>query len=229
MFNSEKEMVDLFELMSESFLRRFFGKMTSRCFSLREFDSLNGVADIVMGTFRSRFSCRNARKPVNKNWIGPLGRLQYGAIVQVDTYAEEFGLSKHTALCQLEEYANANFLLPLGSNRYRIIKNYEPMIDRVVSVEAKLRDWKRALFQANRYKRFSDYVFVLLDDDYIDRALANLDQFQKANIGILGLDDMAEKVHIYYTPEFTEGKKTFYYNRLSESAYECVFNNLASR
>jgi hypothetical protein len=54
----------------------------------------------------------------------------------------------------------------------------------IVAIEAKLRDWRRALTQAYRYRHFSSEAWVLLDHGSISAALSRLDQFKATGIGL---------------------------------------------
>lgn len=65
--------------------------------------------------------------------------------------------------------------------------------------EMKLSNWKRALAQAFRYKAFAEVSFVVLDSKYINRALKQLDKFQRANIGLLSID-LDGNLQIHHQP-----------------------------
>ena len=41
--------------------------------------------------------------------------------------------------------------------------------------------------QAYRYASFADYSFVVLDEAYVHRAVAGLNQFKRSNIGLLSV------------------------------------------
>ena len=72
----------------------------------------------------------------------------------------------------------------------------------IISIEAKLKNWKRALIQAYKYRSFSKKSYVFMDDDYIEAPLENIDEFKKFNIGLAGVSD--KKIKIYYEPEEME-------------------------
>jgi hypothetical protein len=59
-----------------------------------------------------------------------------------------------------------------------------PPFSHIVSIEAKLGDWRRALTQAYRYLQFSTESWVLLDHKRIASAHANLHLFQSAGVGL---------------------------------------------
>ena len=62
--------------------------------------------------------------------------------------------------------------------------------------EMKLSNWKRALAQAFKYRAFAEMAFVILDSQYIDRALKQIDRFETANVGLLSTDiDGTVRIH----------------------------------
>lgn len=74
--------------------------------------------------------------------------------------------------------------------------------EEIISIEAKLKNWKRALIQAYKYRCFSKKSYVYMDDEYIEAPLENIDEFKKFNIGLAGVSN--EKIKIYYEPEEME-------------------------
>ena len=55
--------------------------------------------------------------------------------------------------------------------------------------EGKLRDWKRALYQATRYRAFAHRSFVVMSEAYIGSAEAQVNCFRLARVGLLALSD----------------------------------------
>ncbi|WP_353719351.1 hypothetical protein [Dyadobacter sp. 676] len=68
-----------------------------------------------------------------------------------------------------------------------------------IAVEAKLKNWKRALYQAFRYKWFSFQSYVVMDSSNIKPALSNLHEFEKLNIGLAEINLLGE-ISIHYKP-----------------------------
>jgi hypothetical protein len=54
----------------------------------------------------------------------------------------------------------------------------------IISFELKLKNWKRAVKQAFRYKSFSNITYVVLSAANVKAALSNIDIFEKYNIGL---------------------------------------------
>lgn len=59
-----------------------------------------------------------------------------------------------------------------------------PPFKQVVAIEAKLRDWRRALVQAYRYIQFANESWVLIDHGTSSSALRNKEQFQAYGVGL---------------------------------------------
>lgn len=53
-----------------------------------------------------------------------------------------------------------------------------------IAIELKLKDWKRAMKQAFRYRCFSNIVYVVLPENTANRAKSNTSLFEQYNIGL---------------------------------------------
>jgi hypothetical protein len=69
----------------------------------------------------------------------------------------------------------------------------------VVTVEFKLRNWRRALAQAFRHRNFGNEAYVVLDRAGLAPALSQITMFHAANVGLLTLDQNGE-VHVWHYP-----------------------------
>ena len=72
----------------------------------------------------------------------------------------------------------------------------------VISIEFKLKNWKRALMQAYRYKGFSHKSYVVLDEDHSRRAVECIDEFIRSNIGLGTVKD--NTITFHYSPTLEE-------------------------
>lgn len=68
----------------------------------------------------------------------------------------------------------------------------------IVAIEFKLKNWKKALQQAFRYRSFSCESYVFLDSDYIGNAMKNLEEFERFNIGLCGVTKIS--IETYHKP-----------------------------
>lgn len=81
----------------------------------------------------------------------------------------------------------------------------------IISIEAKLKNWKRALIQAYKYRFFSIESYVFIDETYIENPLNNIEEFKKYNIGLAGVS--TDNIIIYYQPEEVEPFSEELYNK----------------
>lgn len=61
-----------------------------------------------------------------------------------------------------------------------------------IAFELKLKQWKRALVQAYKYRAFAELSYVILDHSHINPALKNIDLFISANIGLVSVNETGE-------------------------------------
>lgn len=217
-FNCEKDLVNAFSFKSQSFLRRALNKSVSRHFVIEEFDSYFGIADIVLGTYKPYLSRRNSRRPISLNWVNLLSSLKKGDEFHFEDFQCAHNLSHRNAILRLNEYIEAGFLRPKGNKNFEVINEYKLITDNVIAIEAKLKDWKRAIFQARRYKKFSDFSYVLLDEHYARPALNNIEVFEAYNIGLITMSNNNYSIH--YQPTLQESKKEDFALRVNEAVYQ---------
>ncbi|NCU06053.1 MAG: hypothetical protein GXC73_18975 [Chitinophagaceae bacterium] len=63
-------------------------------------------------------------------------------------------------------------------------KPYQSVALESIAIEAKLKNWKKALMQAYRYQWFASYSYVVLDSKFVLPAIKNINEFEKLNIGL---------------------------------------------
>lgn len=59
----------------------------------------------------------------------------------------------------------------------------------ICAFEFKLKNWKRAFFQASRYRSFANRVYVVMPEATVGRADKQLEAFQRHNIGLIAFDE----------------------------------------
>lgn len=63
-----------------------------------------------------------------------------------------------------------------------------PPFERLIAVEAKLSDWQRVLIQAYRNLQFADESWVVLDHAFARPAIAQLERFRVAGVGLASVE-----------------------------------------
>jgi hypothetical protein len=85
------------------------------------------------------------------------------------------------------ELANMSFVKLKNDIVEAIINIFSTKLGTVISIEAKIRDWKNAYLQAQRYLCFSDYSYIAMPSIYIKNI--EKDSFIKSGIGIISVED----------------------------------------
>jgi hypothetical protein len=70
----------------------------------------------------------------------------------------------------------------------------------LTAFELKLRDWRRGLSQAYRYRYFADRAIVVLPPQAARRARAHMSMFRRLKVGVWSFDKTTGKIHPIFTP-----------------------------
>jgi hypothetical protein len=220
MFKTEASLVSAFKAeFAELFLKKVQSSGRLRRYvCLNEFNSQYGIADIVLAVFRPNIRVPKDRKPINHDWLSSLSQLPENRIISLKDYVSFFGISIRTAKRQLDNFTKASFVESLENFTYRVAREYTSIVDTTIAIEAKLRDWKKALRQAYRYKRFSNFSFVLLPAENANSAIQNIYIFKQYNIGLISIGQHGLTIH--FAPIRIDSKSNDATLRVNESAYQ---------
>ncbi len=72
----------------------------------------------------------------------------------------------------------------INNDNIYIQNEYINIVEKNIAIEAKLKNWKRALMQAYRYKWFANQSYVILDSKNIKAAINKINEFKKYNVGL---------------------------------------------
>lgn len=186
MFIRESDLVDSFLEGKTNYISKVLNRKQGRFFCVTEFDSQFGVADIVLGTFQKYKRVKASSDEGKHSWCIPLFFIRKGEVFTAQDFSERFGYSLGYSKKMLNYYMRTGFVVR-KEYLYRLVKEYEYILEDVIAIEAKLKNWKRALEQAKRYKKFANLSYVLLDEVNIGPALKNIREFKNSNIGLLSL------------------------------------------
>jgi len=131
----------------------------------------------------------------------------------VDLSSSEHGHPKQSALALAREIpANGYGIADLVAVRWnpRRASVTKPPLEPEVFVklvnptlcafEVKLRDWRRALMQANRYRFFAHVAVVVLPETICHRALEHIDTFRMVGVGLWSFDPKTNCITRHFTP-----------------------------
>lgn len=193
-FQSEYKLVSAFEGMLQDTPEYDGWKV------LREFESVDGVADVVF--FELNQATDRARRlgGIPPRWAYALRSLPYRKKFSVHDFAAWTGVTVRHAGQMLERYHVHGFCEPdVVGNTWVKIQRPQLLSTRIHAVEAKLRDWRRALRQAYRYLDYACQSWVLLDASSVGPAIAHLNEFARLNIGLASLSTES-KIMIHFVP-----------------------------
>ncbi len=117
-----------------------------------------------------------------------LGLLKPRAPRRESYLQDRVGVAGRTFRRWLLELIEAGLAAELGMGRYTLGPHFSVPEIEICSFEFKLENWKRAFYQAKRYRVFSHRVFVVMPPEAGARVNGALDQFEKFNVGLLTHD-----------------------------------------
>jgi hypothetical protein len=154
----------------------------------QELDAGVGVADVVLYKRRPR----SAREVQLLATISPrlaplLDEDTNKSIHTIDDLAAVLGLSKPAVDRLVGKLAKLD-LIKISASGVKLVSVKLPPFETIITVEAKLSDWSRALVQAYRNRQFADESWVVLDHRYYKPAVSQLERFRRSGVGLASID-----------------------------------------
>lgn len=152
-----------------------------------------GIADLVVTNFvtdKSLISNSHFKLDINDINIYDLISKNTNGISYEDLF-KILRTNKSSLNNSLKKLFKDNFIIEIDSF-FHINKIYTFPFKDNFAIEAKLKNWKRALQQAYRYKWFAEYSIVVIDEYHSKKAIENINTFKKYNIGLATIS--SEKV-----------------------------------
>jgi DNA-binding MarR family transcriptional regulator len=194
MFLSEKHLVKVLKTNYFSICHWDTEKFTTTV--MEEVDLGFGIADLVISKLRTNTSNAKERltyfDAVIYKIIEAKKEISFQNLRQI-TKADVTSINRSLNKLIKDSYINKTDSL------ITFRKTYQGVSYDSIAIEAKLKNWKRALDQAFRYKWFAKKSFVVLDSVYIKPAIANLEQFKKLNVGLAEINKSG-KLHLHFNP-----------------------------
>lgn len=188
-------------------------------FEASELASGYGIADLVF--YNLKPNARRKRPITSLDALRLLTELKKfeDDTVSVTTLRNKltFSSNKNEVITYLLQ---EGYLDEVNEEQYKRAYDYTVGFSEVIAIEAKLKDWKRGLYQAYRYRDFANESYLALYSPYLHRALKNLDEFKKYNVGLIEVTE--SNLNIVFRPQREESKQ----NLFSATAYENALQNL---
>lgn len=169
---------------------------------LREIESFQGIPDYIGVSIRDIGECKSFLTNVTEeNWYTVsriLSILSKQKGHTVSFIAKKTGISENSLIRDLCILQNRNILEQDRYGNYRLAENFVIPKLSIFSFELKLENWKRALFQAIRYKTFSEFSYVVMPKEKVALLKKNIDFFKQSNIGIAVYDERKDTLETIY-------------------------------
>ena len=200
MFQFEKDMIPV--------LKDNLSKLYKTQYFATEFNTGNGVADLVFTTEmndESLFLDDYALMSLYVTYFKGKKRLNKENLY--DNCTDRIRLKKLLNFLERAEYILSD------KSDFVQTKKYKPHTQNLISIEAKLRDWKSGFHQALRYQFFSHKSFLAFPEQYIHRVDTNL--LQKYRIGLISV--RREGIKVLLNPKKRNPEDLISYFFLSEN------------
>lgn len=166
-----------------------------RCtFTMEEVEGIHGRVDRMMVSLPSGVRPAKARSNLlqQETCCRIIVALKAKQPKSVDRLALEIGRSRATVRDWLAQMEREELVRAVSAAGYVLGPKSDLPDCEIWCFEGKLKDWKRALYQATRYRAFANRSFVVMPEQFIRSAEAQVDRFRSARIGLLALDDSGE-------------------------------------
>lgn len=189
--------IDLVEAL-KSTIKSFYNRNYVRVFE--EVSLGYGIADIVISDLKAyKSEPTNSEFILNHNDVNVLDFIQKKGTSSSKDIIDITRCSKLSVKRSLNKLLDRGYLIE-HEGSFEVSNDYELPFRNNYAIEAKLKDWKRALKQAYRYRWFAEYSFVVLDSHHSSAALKNLDVFEKYNVGLASISTDGV-LHRHYNPK----------------------------
>ena len=180
-FPSEEELVRVIIRAGKRVAR---GATRRRFNILSEFDTSAGIADVVFFYLRKDWRKNFTYGRLPSRWIYALKVLPFRTNFTSDEFALISCVSRNTALQALRRYESMGYCGRSKKGLWKKIRQPVPVVKKIIAIEAKLTDWRRAISQAYRYQRYASQAWVVLDASKARGAIASKKEFQRLNVGL---------------------------------------------
>lgn len=131
---------------------------------LNEFESSAGRADIVYFHLDSMWRKNLEYGQLPARWIYTLRTLPFRKEFDVYDFSMMTGVTRQTATRILMQYERLGYCQrSVNKGQWLKVRQAIPIVKKIVAIEAKLTDWRRAITQAYQYQRYANQSWVVLD------------------------------------------------------------------
>lgn len=192
----------------------------NRTLLAQEFTIGFGVADLVFLELVQGARSAITKSILSDTSLGVLRLFQNDKSLTAQQISCMAHISLRTAKDKMRELVELGYL-EASEKSFRQKKKYKPIINKVIAIEVKLHNWKRALIQAFKYLVFANQSYVAMDADYVHRAKVNMDEFRKSNVGLVSIS-FNGKIERIYTPVWRHSRRDLAFFQVNERAKKLI-------
>jgi hypothetical protein len=176
-----------------SVLENVYGSPEAGWVWIREFNTSNGIADLLGIGLATACTAGAALGRIPPKWAYALHCLPHEEPFTSGQLAALANVSLASARSVLRIFGESGFCEQVPQSRQWIKTSQpEPIATRIVAVEAKLRDWRRALYQAAQHAAYATHSWVVLDLAALPNARRHVHEFENRGVGLAGLSTDGE-------------------------------------
>lgn len=203
MFRFEKDMIPV--------LRKSLSQIYKTSYFVEEFSSGMGIADLVFTTgvikrdrvlldFQAMYYLNQYFNKKTKN-------------IRINDFIKMYSLDRKKAKLTLNFLRYLDLIKDHEDGTFCVQGLFTPSTKELYSIEAKLKDWRQGLYQAIRYKNYSQKTFLAISQEFIHRVDHSL--LAENNVGLISVNCNEATVIIDPRLSVPLNKTAFYY--LSEN------------
>lgn len=106
--------------------------------------------------------------------------------ISINVLMQLFPFDKQKILSYLNQLKRDKIIYQRGNKIYIQRKVFGLNLGKTISIEAKIKDWRNGILQAERYLMFSDYSYLALPKEKIKNV--DLDYIKQKGIGLMSVD-----------------------------------------
>ncbi|MEY4756960.1 MAG: hypothetical protein RJA34_1858 [Pseudomonadota bacterium] len=153
-----------------------------------EVDAGVGVADVVLAKRSPRSTTALRAAAMVSPRLAVLLRQGVGDVIKSRAELAAFLGTSEGAAQRVIAQLSAAGIAEQSRESITISSLRTPPFERLIAVEAKISDWQRVLVQAYRNLQFADESWVVLDHAFVRPAIAHLDRFRVAGVGLASVE-----------------------------------------
>lgn len=220
MFITEQELVDTLKLNYNNICNWNTARFQTNI--MEEVNLGFGVADLVIYKVQTNTAANPPKASLNYFDLTIYKIIESGDQITIDKIREITKANQATIKKSINKLILESYVKKVDAI-YNIRRNYKAVSNSSIAIEAKLKNWKRALNQAFRYKWFATYSYVVLDSNNISAAIKNIDSFRKFNVGLAEINQSGVLM-IHFKPSKQKPIDEKMFMLLNEQIKQCLFS-----